>query len=183
MPRRILIYGVTGSGKTTLASRLSELTGIPWHSADDLAFEAGWTPTPTEFQTESIARICAQDAWILDTAYAKWLDIPLSRAELIVGLDYPRWLSFGRLLRRTVARVIDKKPICNGNVETLRLTFSRDSILLWHFRSFRRKRARIHRWLAEGRNVLILRSQRETERWLDTISEDEAERSDRSLAG
>ena len=27
---------MTGSGKTTLAARLSEATGVPWHSVDDL---------------------------------------------------------------------------------------------------------------------------------------------------
>ena len=34
--RRVLIYGVTGSGKTTLAEKLSTVTSLPWYSVDDL---------------------------------------------------------------------------------------------------------------------------------------------------
>ena len=40
--RRVLIYGVTGSGKTTLAKELSELTSLPWYSVDDMTWEPGW---------------------------------------------------------------------------------------------------------------------------------------------
>jgi len=166
--RRILVYGVTGSGKSTLAAKLSERTGIPWFSADDLAFEASWKPTTDEFQQEKIGVICAQDEWILDTAYGKWIDVVLARVELIVALDYPRWFSFWRLLRRTANRIVDKKPICNGNVETLRQALSRDSILLWHFKSFNRKRIRIRAWSAQagGPRVIVLRSAREAHLWL-----------------
>ena len=52
--RRVLIYGVTGSGKTTLAARLSELSGLTWHSVDDLSWEPGWVPVPDEVQRERV---------------------------------------------------------------------------------------------------------------------------------
>jgi adenylate kinase family enzyme len=41
MPDRILVYGVTGSGKTRLAESISAATGIPWYSIDDLTWEPG----------------------------------------------------------------------------------------------------------------------------------------------
>lgn len=69
-------------------------------------------------------------------------------AEVIVALDYPRWLSLARLLRRTWRRVRDSQPVCNGNIETWAQVFGRDSIIVWHFTSFARKRARIRARLA-----------------------------------
>jgi SpoVK/Ycf46/Vps4 family AAA+-type ATPase len=36
-PKRYLVYGVTGSGKTTRARKITEITGLPWHSMDDEA--------------------------------------------------------------------------------------------------------------------------------------------------
>jgi adenylate kinase family enzyme len=39
---RILVYGVTGSGKTTFAERIAAVTGIPWHAVDDLTLESTW---------------------------------------------------------------------------------------------------------------------------------------------
>jgi adenylate kinase family enzyme len=44
--RRILLYGVTGSGKTHLAARLSEKTSVPWYSVDDLSWMPGWQEVP-----------------------------------------------------------------------------------------------------------------------------------------
>ena len=74
--RRVLIYGVTGSGKTTLAARLSGITGLRWHSVDDLTWQPGWVEVPAEQQRSLIHGICQEPEWILDTAYGKWLDEP-----------------------------------------------------------------------------------------------------------
>lgn len=169
--RRILVYGVTGAGKTTAAERIAAITGLPWHSVDEITWKPGWISVPEEEQRREVTKICATDAWILDTAYGTWVDVPLARAQLVVALDYPRWLSLYRLLRRTVTRAVDKRPICNGNVETWRNALSRDSILVWHFRSFARKRARIRAWCDDPQapRVLQFTSPRELREWIDSL--------------
>jgi adenylate kinase family enzyme len=167
----VLIYGVTGSGKTTLARKVAERTGLPWHSVDDLTWEPGWIVVPPEEQRRRIARICAGEAWILDSGYSSWVDVVLARAELIVALDYPRWRSLARLTRRTLLRAIDRGTICNGNTETFRQMLSRDSILVWHFRSFARKRALMRAWAADpaAPEVIRLTSPAATRRWLASL--------------
>jgi adenylate kinase family enzyme len=169
---RILVYGVTGSGKTTIARQIAARTGLPWHEVDNLTWEPGWEVVPVEEQRRRIAAICAGERWILDTAYGAWLEVPLARVELIVALDYPRWRSLARLIRRTLLRNLDHKPICNGNTESLRQTFSRNSIILWHFQSFARKRARIRAWAADesGPDLVRLTSPAATRRWLASLS-------------
>jgi len=166
--RRILVYGVTGSGKTMMAERLARITGIGWHSVDDLTWQPGWVEVPADEQRRRIKAICDRPEWILDTAYGKWLDLPLGRTELIVALDYPRWFSLHRLVRRTIMRMLDRSLVCNGNQESLRLAFSRDSIIVWHFRSFPRKRRRIRQWCDDptGPPVVRLRSSHQTRTWL-----------------
>lgn len=169
--RRIVVYGVTGSGKSTLAPRVAAKLGLPFHSVDDLTWEPGWVPVPLEAQRERIAAICAGDAWVLDSAYGVWLDVVLARADLVVGLDLPRWLVLGRLLRRTAVRLVRRTEICNGNRESLRSVFSTDSIVVWQFRSFARKRRRMRAWAADagGPAVVLLRSPGEVERWLGAV--------------
>lgn len=170
MAERILVYGVTGSGKTRLAERLSVATGIPWHSVDDLTWEPGWIAVPEDEQRRRINAICNEERWVLDTAYGMWLGVPLARVELIVALDFPRWLSLFRLIRRSLARAIDGRSICNGNRESLRHLLSADSIIVWHFKSFSRKRERIRAWEADptGPEVIRFTSPRQVQRWLAT---------------
>ena len=171
MADRVLVYGVTGSGKTTLARKIAENTGLPWHSVDDLTWEPGWVGVPPEEQRRRIAAICAGDRWILDSGYSSWLDVVLARVELIVALDYSRWRTLARLTRRSLARAIDRRTICNGNTETFRQVLSRDSILVWHFRSFARKRVRMREWAAgpAGPAVVRLPSPAATRRWLASL--------------
>ena len=105
--------------------------------------------------------------------------------ELIVALDYPRWFSLQRLLRRTLMRAVTREETCNGNVESWSQVLSADSILLWHFRSWARKRGRIRQWASDPATVLEwvgqdssdrdpprvlhLRSARSTEAWLRSL--------------
>jgi adenylate kinase family enzyme len=168
---RVLIYGVTGSGKTTLARQVAEKTGLPWHSVDDLTWEPGWISVPPAEQRRRIAAICAGERWIIDSAYSSWLDLVLARADLIVALDYPRWRSLAWLTRRTLTRAITRRPVCNGNTESFRQMLSRDSIIVWHFRSFARKRARMRAWAADraGPEVIRLTSPAATRRWLASL--------------
>ena len=167
-PHRILVYGVTGSGKSTLAGRIGERLGLPYHAVDDLTWEPGWVQVPVDEQRRRIADICAGDRWVLDAAYGWWTDIPLARADLVIGLDFPRWVSFGRLLRRTVSRLIRRTRVCNGNVESVRNLLSKDSLLLFHFQSFPRKRQRMRRWQSDPAMppVLLFRSPAAVDRWL-----------------
>lgn len=167
----MLVYGVTGAGKSTCAQRLGERTGLPVVLGDELTWLPGWVAVPEEEQRRIFTEVAAGEEWVLDTAYGLWLDVVLPRVDLVVGLDYPRWFSLQRLLRRTLLRIVDRRPICNGNTESLRGLVSRDSILVWHFRSFPRKRARMRAWAAsaDGPEVLLFRRPRELEAWLRSL--------------
>lgn len=166
-----MVYGATGSGKSTLAARIADATGIPWTSVDDIGWLPNWESRPENEQRTLIAEVVQRDEWVLDSAYGAWLDLPMARVELIVGLDYARWVSLGRLLRRTVRRIVTREQVCNGNTETVRRSLDAESIIWWHFRSFARKRRRIQEWAADPEPPIVvhLRSQRETERWLASL--------------
>lgn len=170
-PQRVLILGSTGSGKSTLAARVSERTGLRFVHTDDLIWEPGWVLVDEAEKQRRIADVLLADRWVLDAVPSSCLAMALARADQVVGLDYPRWLSLQRLVRRTARRVITRESVCNGNTESLRETFSRNSIFAWHFRTFTRNRRRMRALEADrtAPPVVRLTSQRETDAWLRSL--------------
>ncbi|MBT2536766.1 adenylate kinase [Arthrobacter sp. ISL-69] len=172
-PSRVLFYGVTGSGKSSAAHDYAAASGLPEYSADDdIGWLPGWQQRTVEQQREIAAAVAARDRWVLDSAYGVWRDIVVPRAELVVVLDYPRWLSLSRLLRSSLRRVITRQPVCNGNVETLGRLFARDSIFYWHFNSFARKKRVFRQWQTDPDMppVMAFRRPGELDEWLATVA-------------
>lgn len=139
-PQRVLVAGVTGSGKTTLARRLAELWDLRAYEMDALHHGPGWIPRP-EF-LDDVRAFAAADRWVTEWQYtSKGIDEILTpRAQLVVWLDYPWPVVRGRLLRRTLGRSILRTRMYNGNVEKplWRLLATRDpheNILAWQTRT------------------------------------------------
>lgn len=172
--RRILVYGVTGSGKSTLARELGEIIGIPATDVDHLSWRPGWVPLPRDEQRALFEELTRADSWLLDAAYGAWRDVAIERAELIVALSYPRWLSLTRLLRRTLVGIVTRREICNGNRDSWRSLVGRGSIVAWHFRSFPRERDRMRAWASAptGPPVVVLRRPRAATAFLERVREE-----------
>ena len=61
-PRRILIFGNPGSGKTSLAKKLSFKTGIPWKDLDDFVWMRRFdTSRPRPARKRMLARILREN--------------------------------------------------------------------------------------------------------------------------
>ncbi len=168
---RIVLHGVTGSGKSTLAARIAALTGAPHVSVDDLMWRPGWVQLTDEEQVEAIRPWAELPAWVMDSLWSATRPVVLPRADLLVALDFPRRVSLARLLRRTWRRLRTGEEFCGGNTESWRGTFSSDSILAWHVRSFRTKHATIAAWAADtsGPPVVRFTSPHQVDAWLRTL--------------
>jgi adenylate kinase family enzyme len=171
--RRILVYGVTGSGKTTAADRIGDALGLPSHHVDDeIGWLPGWVGRPTDDQRRLASELAAEDRWVIDSAYGTWRDVVTARAQYVVALDFPRLVSLSRLVRRGLRRVIVRERICNGNYESWARFLGKDSIIRWHFRSFARKHVTIAAMESapDGPPVVRLRRQADLDALLATLS-------------
>ena len=172
-PERIVVFGTTGSGKSTLAKAIGSRLGIPYFEMDALHWNPGWVGTPVPEFRRKVEAATQGEAWVTEGQYSQVRDIYLRRADTAVWLDYSFALVFYRLLRRTLSRIIDRKPVCNGNYETWRNAFlDRESILLYAFRGHWRKRREYPELWREYPHLQVLhfRSPHQTERWLQTLS-------------
>ncbi|HIZ38206.1 MAG TPA: adenylate kinase [Candidatus Ruania gallistercoris] len=161
--QRVLCFGATGSGKSTAAARIGTYLDLPVTLVDDICWLPGWQKRPAQEQHEIITARLDEPSWVFDSIYRPQRSHALARVDVIVALDYPRHLSLWRLLRRTVRRIRTRELVCNGNVETWQLMLARDSIIWWHFRSWRRKREQMRAWHADpdAPPVILLRHPRE----------------------
>lgn len=102
--RRIVIFGNTSGGKSTLARRLSREAGIPQFEVDRLFWRPDWSMTPKETYERQHAEIVAGANWIIDGGGS--LDTTRARAELatdIIMIDMPVWVHFWLAAERQIA--------------------------------------------------------------------------------
>ena len=71
LPDRVLLYGVTGSGKSTAALAVGARTGHPVTLVDELTWLPGWVPVDGSVQRELIGDVVAGEWWLLDSAYGR----------------------------------------------------------------------------------------------------------------
>ncbi len=176
-PSRVLVAGVSGSGKTTFAARVSTTLGVPHLELDALHHGPGWVPRP-EF-LDDVRTFAAAEAWVSEWQYtAKGVnEILPPRAQLVAWLDYPDRIVRARLWRRTLGRSILRKELWNGNREpTLwklaTTTDPEENVLRWQTKTLHRWRERMPAHAAEFSHLAIvrLRHPREARAWLQAVA-------------
>jgi adenylate kinase family enzyme len=139
--QRISVIGTTGSGKTTLARQISQRLAISHVELDALHWEPNWTEVPDDVMRDRVSVALSGNSWVVDGNYSMVRDIVWGKADTVVWLDYPLWVIMKQLLWRTFWRSVTQEAVCNGNHETLqKALFTRDSILLWALKTYRKKR-------------------------------------------
>lgn len=98
--KRVVIVGAGGSGKSTFARRLGDVTGLPVAHLDQLAFQPGWVSLPKDEWRALQEDLVADDEWIIDGNRESTMPIRLRRCDTVIFLDYPRVLSSFRALKR-----------------------------------------------------------------------------------
>src|ERR1700761_499992 len=141
--QRILVAGITGAGKTTMARAVAERLDLPFHEMDALAFAGpGWQEN--QHLVRDIEAVSAAPGWVFDSyGYPEVRDLLWTRADTVVWLDYPRCVVMRRVLRRSAARTLRRKRIFGGNVETLSAWFTADHPAWWAWTQYAARRADI----------------------------------------
>lgn len=181
---RMVIVGVSGSGKTSTARRLAEIYKIPHIELDFLHWQPNWAVQELSVFRRNVEQALSGPSWTCDGNYSKVRDIVWSRSTTLIWLDYTLPVTLWQLTRRTYLRIYRKETLWNGNRENIRnLLFEKDSLFLWAIKSYRKHRQQYPVLLAspEYRHLQVFRfyKRAETSRWLkmlDTVQNPERNR-------
>jgi adenylate kinase family enzyme len=110
--KRIIVLGVTGSGKTTFGRKLAARLGCKAVDLDDLNWLPGWVQRPTEEMYALAEQEAKAERWVVMGNYSKIRPALWPHADTFIWLDYSFLRTFWQLLRRSILRAIDKNTIC-----------------------------------------------------------------------
>jgi len=101
---RVFILGGPCSGKSTVATRLGEITGHPVTHLDDLFWGPGWRePDRDEFR-RTVQKIADRETWVIDGSYSVVRQMLFGRATLAIYLDVALPVMLWRIVARTISR-------------------------------------------------------------------------------
>ncbi len=170
--RRVAVVGTaSGNGKTTFGRDLAGRLGVPFVEMDAIVHGPGWVEIADDELRARMAPILTGEGWVVDGGYQRKLGtMVLDAADTVVWLDLAMRVWLPRLLRRTAVRVVRGDELWNGNRESVRLLFSRESVVWYAIRNHRRQRREWELEWSKRYPVVRLRTPEEVERWLATSS-------------
>jgi adenylate kinase family enzyme len=100
--RRVVILGRGASGKSTLAAKLGEITGLPVIELDKIFWQPGLAPLLSGEWKNVQRKLIAQDSWIMDGDLGQYdeVEVRLQAADTIILLDFGLAPCAWRALRR-----------------------------------------------------------------------------------
>jgi adenylate kinase family enzyme len=104
--RQVVILGRGVSGKSTLAARLGEITGLPVIELDKIFWRPGLAVTPRDQWVETQRRLVEQNQWIMDGDLGPCdsPEVRLRAADTIIALDFSLFRCAGQAIRRSRER-------------------------------------------------------------------------------
>lgn len=167
--QRILVLGCSGSGKSTLARELGPRLGLPIIHLDQVHWQPGWVESDRQDFLQSLAPKIAAGRWIVDGNYTSTLATRLPRADTILFLDYPRWISVLRVLKRIVTSYGKVRPdMAPGCPEQIDFEFLH---YVWNFKH--RHGKDIRAMLAatrEDQTLLVFKRPSELTKWMADLA-------------
>ena len=160
---RISIIGGSGSGKSTLSTILSKELNIPATHLDAVNFNSNWEHIDPQKRDSIIISKANEEKWIIDGNYNKTLKERVSKADLVIWLDYSSFAHLKGIMKRLFKNFYKEKPELPGCKERFNFTFLKYTITF-----NKKRRPEIEKILQDvpEENLLIFKKQKDLNNWL-----------------
>ena len=163
-----MIIGCGGAGKSTLARKLGEKTGLPVVHLDQIFWAPGnWQHLEEEEFDARLMEQMEKPRWILDGNFNRTMELRLSFCDTVIYLDYPRLVCMKNWLGRVIKNWGHaREDMAEGCGEWLDPEMAK---WIWNFNKKNRKRYYTLLENARDKNVVILKSRRLAEKFLESL--------------
>ena len=165
---RVMIIGCGGAGKSTLARKLGEKTGQPVVHLDQIWWEPGiWQHIEKSEFDERLAEELRKPQWILDGNFNRTIEARLAVCDTVIYLDYPRIVC----LKNWLGRVIQNWGHARADMAEGCAEWFDPEMAKWIWKFNKQNRSRYYALLekTENKNIVILKSRRQAEKFLESI--------------
>ncbi|MEN8237317.1 MAG: DNA topology modulation protein [Pseudomonadota bacterium] len=128
---RIMIFGRSGSGKSTFALKLHQKLGFPVYHLDRYFFVQNWQERDYQEFMDIQQKLVAQEQWIIDGTQVKSLETRYQRADVCIYFNYPFWRCLWRIVKRRLrkdSRILDRAEGCPEKIAWKLIVYT------WRFR-------------------------------------------------
>lgn len=162
---RVMIFGDSGSGKSTFAKKLGTATGLDVLHLDEVMEKMGREDRAAI--GEFIAKETAKATWIMDgNAFTKDKHVRIAAADLIIVFDINRFHALTRHILRYIKLRTGRQMVTGGHSDKLMLGYYVPYIL-WQFPG--RKKAAIDRAKASGTPMEFVRSWKQADELVNKL--------------
>lgn len=123
---KILIVGTVGTGKTTLAKKLSKDYNIKYYEIDSIVHDDRQNGRKREEEEQNIIvkNINKNENWIIEGVLRKNLQYLLELADKIIYLDVPKYKRNIRILKRYIKQKLKlEKSNYKPDIKMLKMMF------------------------------------------------------------
>jgi adenylate kinase family enzyme len=122
--KKILVVGVSASGKSIFSRELSRQTGIPVTHVDALMWKPDWNYIGDEETVKLLDEVSQRPAWIIEGFIEKEARLFLTeRTDTIIYLDYSRLTTAWRYIKRSWKHRKDPRPELEGSPDKFSFMF------------------------------------------------------------
>lgn len=159
---KAIIIGCPGSGKSTFANKLRNITKLPLYHLDMIWYKEDRTTITKEEFDVKLSNLLEKDRWIIDGNYQRTLEMRLKECDTVFLMDYPLDICIAGVKSR-VGHKHDDLPWIEDNLDSefkeKIVNFSKDKL------------PKIYDLLEKykDRNIIIFHAREEADKYLKKL--------------
>jgi len=162
LPRKFALIGLPGSGKSTFASKLGRILGIPVHHLDRHMFEPDGKKKDKQEFIEIQKALLDEEAWVIEGCSFSTFEMRFAKTDVLIYFHFSRLICFLRLFKRIFNYKEDFGGLRGVTWEILKYT--------WNFDKEKRGTIEELRQKYPKTEFLIFRSQEDADFYLKSLN-------------